>query len=190
MALKIITEREFSSMNSKYVHLFDVNLPSQDMVDENKDWVIRESFLPFGPLMVGDLRVIKPSTDVFEIHPFPEWVVQIYMPQKKPGSVYALVPDWDSDIIGQFAKKVWGERLLDIQNQLNRLTLDDVIAIKYEVGTSIKIPANVPHEFISVVNPGEDIPFCQVFEPNDAGIVQAFKITMPVFRLPFSIQLN
>lgn len=187
---KIITANEYLSASITNAHLFEVNLPSEKMVEKNQDWVVRESFLPFGPLMVGDLRVVKNDTNVFEIHPFPEWVVQIYLPNKKVGSVYALVPNWTAEFIQELDKMVWSDRLIEIQNRLNKLKIDEIIAVKYEVGTSIKIPANVPHEFISVVHPGEEIPYCQVFEPNDTGIVKAFKITMPVFQLPFNVKIN
>lgn len=189
-SFKIITANEYSTTNKTYGHLIEVNLPSEKMVEKNQDWMVRESFLPFGPLLVGDLRVIKNDTNVFEIHPFPEWVVQIYLPNKKVGSVYALVPNWTVEYIQELGEMIWSDRLIEIQTRLRILKIEQIIAVKYEVGTSIKIPANVPHEFISVVHPGEEIPYCQVFEPNDSGIVKTFKITMPVFQLPFSVKIT
>ena len=55
------------------------------------------------------------------------------------------------------------------------------VEIEYKDGVSIKIPENIPHEFISVFNEEENCPYCQVFEPNMEEICNIFHYTPTEF---------
>ena len=164
--MKIIREKEYFEARDKYAHLFDIGMPSQEMVEKDLGWIVREEVNYGGAMMVGDLMVQKHKTNVLETHPFPEWVVQLHQMGKNSGKVYALIPNFSSKQMKRLTRKKISERTEYTKQFLKELPPDDYLAIEYLEGISIKIGSNVPHEFISVVNSEEAIPYCQVFEPN------------------------
>jgi hypothetical protein len=181
--MQIIHENEYERAQIKFGHLFDICSPKPEMIEKNMDWIVRDGFSQFGTLAVGDLRVIKHTTSVLEIHPFPEWVVQCYVPGKKSGKVYALIPILLEKDVRKIERTPWAQRIDIIQKLLDPLIEKDFLAIEYVIGIDIKIPANIPHDFISIVDQGEEIPYCQVFEPNINGIVEKLRIESPFFKL-------
>ena len=186
--MKLIREAEYAEAQEKYGHLFDICTPKPEMLEKDLEWLVRDGFDPMGTLMVGDLRVKKHETTIVEIHPFPEWVVQMRLPQQKSGKVYALVPELSQKDLEKLARREWNKRIEKLQDMLDGLTPENYFAIEYQEGISIKIPANVPHEFLSVVASDEKTPYCQVFEPNFKAVGETLKIDTPYFNLKYTLK--
>jgi hypothetical protein len=187
--MQIIHETEYIQAQKTYGHLFDICQPKLEMIEKKIDWWVRDAFDKLGTLMVGDLIVLKHESDMMEIHPFPEWVVQMHMVGKTSGKTYAIVPAFEEKDIRKLEMRDWEKRIKKTQEMLDPLTEKDFIAIEYKEGISIKIPPNVPHDFISVVKIGENDPYCQVFEPNFASVVEIFKISTPYFNLKMKLKI-
>ncbi len=151
------------------------------MLENKISFTVRDGVEHLGFLMLGDLLVYKHETSVLEAHPFPEWVIQLHQVGKKSGKVFVILPKFSSKQIKRLNRKSVEIRVEKTKEMLENLSMDDFIAIEYTVGISIKINANVPHEFISIVNEGESIPYCQVFEPNFSHIAETLKINPTAF---------
>ena len=188
--MRIITSNEYKQAQQEFGHLFDICQPSPEMVKKDLDWVVRDGFSQAGTLLLGDLRVKKHESNVMEIHPFPEWVVQIKQFGKISGKVYVIIPKLTEKDLKKIARRDWAKRIERVQKVLDGLTSDDFLAIEYEVGIDIKIPANVPHDFISMVGEGEITPYCNVFEPNFMGIAEVLKVTTPYFTLKDTLKIE
>ncbi len=161
------------------------------MRDEDMDWLVRDTFTNAGTLMVGDLRVIKKNTNILEVHPFPEWVVQLYQLEKPSGTTYAILPHFTEKDVECLKHLKWEKRVEKIRNLIDMQSEEDFIAIEYKDGVSIKIPENIPHEFISVFNEEENCPYCQVFEPNMEEICNIFHYTpTEFFNLNFELKIT
>ena len=188
--MQIITESEYQEAASSYAHLFEISTPPAMMVEKDLSWLVRDEVTQGGTLMLGDLLVVKHSTKVVETHPFPEWVIQLHRIGKKSGKVYAIIPKLTPKQIKRFNRKDPFRRNEKTIESLTALSHEDFLAIEYQEGICIKIPANVPHEFISVVGEGEDNPYCQVFEPNFAPMADLVKFDVTKFYdLDFEVHL-
>ncbi len=185
--MKIITESDYQDAASLYAHLFEISTPPALMHEKDLSWLVRDEVTQGGTLMVGDLLVKKHDTKVVETHPFPEWVIQLHLPGVKSGKVYAIIPNLSSKQIKRLNRKDPSRRKEKTSENLKALSLDDFLAIEYVEGVCIKIPANVPHEFISLVGEGEEIPYCQVFEPNFAPMADLVKFDVTNF---YDLEIN
>jgi hypothetical protein len=181
--MQIVTPEQYGEIQKDNEHLFDICMPTAQMIENDLEWFVRDGFDQAGTLLLGDLRVKKTSTKAVEIHPFPEWVIQMHLPGKKSGKVYVIIPKITQKLLKKIERRPWEKRLVKIQETLDTLTPDDYLAIEYVEGISIKVPANVPHDFIGVIKEGEEVPYCQVFEPNFSHIGELFKINTPYFDL-------
>jgi hypothetical protein len=189
--MQIIHEAEYSQAQSDYSHLFDICQPKAEMLEKKMDWLVRDGFDKVGTLMLGDLIVSKHETKNLETHSFPEWVIQIYQPGQSSGKVYAIVPAWEEKDVRKFETWEWTKRVKKTQELLDNATEDSFLAIEYAIGINIKICANVPHEFISVVGENEINPYCQVFEPNFAKICEVLKMEPTAYyNLKLSLTLS
>lgn len=188
--MQIIHESEYTQSQQTYGHLFDICQPKPEMIEKKMDWWVRDGYDKLGTLMVGDLIVLKHETNVMEIHPFPEWVVQMHLVGKSSGKTYAIVPTLEEKDIRKLEMRDWEKRIKKVQEMLDSLSEKNFIAIEYKDGISIKIPANVPHDFISVVNSNESDPYCQVFEPNFMHVAEIFKINTPYFNLKMNLKIS
>jgi len=131
--------------------------------------------------MVGDLRVLKDKTSVLEIHPFPEWVVQIFQYGIETGDTFAIVPNFPKKEVDDMRDLPWSLRVEKIEALLNDLELSEYLAVKYQDGVCLKVPANIPHEFIRIADKNENVPYCQVFEPDFKSIGEVFQIQPTMF---------
>lgn len=183
---QIVTIEEFLKNPNKYHHLFEIT--TQQPLD--KEWVEREIFSLGGNLMIGDLNLSQQVTDVIEFHPFPEWVIKIYQPNKNPGIAYAVIPLLTKDEIAQYNKLDFYERNKAAQQKINTLYPKDFIAIPYVDGLCIKIPRNVPHYFLSVIKEGQDVPFLEVFEPKVPILEEVLKNKSNTIMLNLSFKLR
>lgn len=179
--MQIITENQYEQAQKDYDHLIDIGFPPANMLENKISFTIRDGIEHVGFLMLGDLLVYKHETSVLEAHPFPEWVIQLHHVGKKSGKVYAIIPKFSSKQIKRLNRKSVEVRVEKTKEMLENLSVDDYIAIEYVEGISIKVKANVPHEFISIVNEGEVVPYCQVFEPNFSHIAETLKINPTAF---------
>lgn len=163
---------------AEWGHLYEVQAPPPD----HKNWRVREVFTQGGHLLVGDLLLDEQEARFLEVHPFPEWVVQVYQPGKRPGGAYAILPKLERKVVARrLPRKPWAKRVATLNKMLGRLSPAEFFAIQYEVGTNIKIPANVPHYFLAKCASGEDLPYMQVFEPSLPILDEGLKITTPYF---------
>ena len=179
--MQIITENQYEQTQMEYNHLIDIGFPPANMLENKISFTIRDGIEHVGFLILGDLLVYKHETSVLEAHPFPEWVIQLHQVGKKSGKVFAIIPKFSVKQIKRLNRKSVEVRIEKTKEILENLSMDDYIAIEYMKGISIKINANVPHEFISVVNEGEAVPYCQVFEPNFSYIAETLKINPTTF---------
>jgi hypothetical protein len=158
----ILTIDKYVSDPTRYNHLFEIaTQPNPNII-----WQVRDEFNSAGTLMVGDLNLSETETNQLEIHPFPEWVIKIFQPGKKPTLAYALVPNLNKKQIEELNSLNISERIIRINKFLGDLTSKDIIAVEYHDGMCLKIPRNVPHYFISKIESNQDIPYLQVFEPR------------------------
>ncbi len=184
----IITLEEYINNKEKYIHLFEVQLPPADL----KLFKPRLNFEMGNPL-IGDLRLDLEKENMLEIHPFPEWVVQLKSPEKVKSIPYLIVPNFSLSLVKTLARKNFEKKLKLMEQKIDKLTIDDLIAFKYEIGINILVPGFTPHFFISSeINKenGEAPPYLQVFEPNMEKITRILKIkTTYFFKLPFSVMI-
>ena len=184
---KIITNKEYLSNVEDYQHLFEICQQPPDTIT----WQTHDEFTYAGTLFLGDLNLNEQETENLEIHPFPEWVIKIFQPSKKPGKAYAIFPLLPKKFIQKtLPRKDFATRIQKIQSKIDSLTIEDIIAVKYVDGMCIKVPENVPHYFLSVIEKGEDIPFLQVFEPRIDFIKSHMGFDTPYFHLPFKLKVK
>ncbi len=165
--MKILSLQDAALSTKEFSHLFEIStLPAAFVENQALDWRVRDGYSNAGTLLVGDLRVMKSSTAIVEIHPFPEWLVEILQPGQQVGKAYAIVPNWSIERLERIKSKAWEEKLSCIEKHLQETSADEWLAITYQPGVCIKIPAYVPHEFLAVVKEGEIHPYLQCFEPN------------------------
>jgi len=181
MIMQIITEDQYEQAQMEYNHLIDIGFPPANMFENKISFTIRDRIEHVGFLMLGDLLVYKHETSVLEAHPFPEWVIQLHQVGKKSGKVFVILPKFSIKQMKRLNRKSVEARVEKTKEMLENLSVDDFIAIEYVEGISIKINANVPHEFISIVNEGEAVPYCQVFEPDFSHITETLKINPTAF---------
>ncbi len=183
---KIINFEIYIENQELYKHLFEVQLPPED----TNLWKIRFHY-DMGTPLVGDLILDLENENKLEIHPFPEWVVQLKSTGKVNSKPYLIVPNFPYPLIKKLLRKNFDEKIKLIQNEVNNLTIDNLIAFEYDVGINILIPALIPHLFISSkINKekGESPPYLQVFEPNLDKLTKNLRIkTTHFFKLPFWI---
>ncbi len=147
---------------AEWGHLFEIQLPPPDF----KNFREREKYDIAGHLLVGDLVIDENSTTFLETHPFPEWVVQLDLPGKKFGSAFVIFGKVPQKLIKRWASKPWETRVKQTAKQVQKLTASDLFAIQYHIGINIKVPANVPHYFLSACVGEDTFPYMQVFEPT------------------------
>lgn len=184
-----ISENRYNETQAKWGHLFEIAQPNPEMIEKNLDWSIKDGYDVAGTLLVGDLWVIKNDTNVLETHPFPEWVIQIYQLGRKSGKVYAILPKITESQLNELNLTDYTIRVKNTQKILEGLQEEDFFAIEYHIGMDIKIPANVPHEFISVVSLEEYVPYCQVFEPNMEKIMNSLRMEPAFYKLQFRLKM-
>ncbi len=184
---KIITVDEYLSHVEEYQHLFEIcQQPSDDIT-----WQTHDEFAYAGTLYLGDLNLHEQETENIEIHPFPEWVIKIFQPNKKPGKAYALFPLLPKKFIqNTLPRKNFATRILKIQEKISSLSADEIVAVEYQDGVCIKIPENVPHYFLSVIENDENVPYLQVFEPRIDFIKSHMGFDTPYFQLPFKLKVK
>ncbi len=179
--MQIIVENQYEQAQKEYNHLIDIGFPPANMLENKISFTVRDGVEHVGFLMLGDLLVYKHETSVLEAHPFPEWVIQLHQVGKKSGKVFVIIPKFSVKQLKRLNRKSVEVRVEKTKEILGNLSGDDFIAIEYVEGISIKINANVPHEFISIVKEGEAVPYCQVFEPNFSHIAETLKINPTAF---------
>ena len=179
--MQIINETQYEQTQKEYNHLIDIGFPPANMLENKISFTVRDGIEHVGFLMLGDLLVYKHETTVLEAHPFPEWVIQLHQVGKKSGKVFVIMPKFSIKQLKRLNRKSVEVRVEKTKEMLENLSVDDFIAIEYVEGISIKIKANVPHEFVSVVNESEVVPYCQVFEPNFSHIAETLKINPTAF---------
>ncbi len=171
-----------------YEHLFEIQTPPSDI----KLWKIRFNF-DLGTLLLGDLLLDLEQEKMLEIHPFPEWVVQLKCVSNGKSKPYLVVPNLPKSLVRKFARKTSDEIVEILTQEIPKLKINDLIAVEYEVGVNILVPAFIPHFFISSkINKaeGELPPYLQVFEPNIESTTKNLKIKPTYyFELPFLAKL-
>lgn len=134
------------------------------------------------------MNLSETETPYLEVHPFPEWVIKIFQPLKKPGKAYALIPLLEKKFIEKIlGRKNFSARIEKIQTKISEIKPEEIIAVEYCDGMCIKIPPNVPHYFISAIQEGEDVPFMEVFEPKIDFLKLGMGFDTPYFNLPFKL---
>ena len=145
---KILSVEEYLSNKADFEHLFEICQQPPDSIT----WQTHDEFRYAGTLFLGDLNLKEQETENFEIHPFPEWVIKIYQPLKKPGKAYAIFPIIPKKFIQKtLPRKNFAIRIEKIQETLDALNPDNIIAVEYSDGMCIKVLENVPHYFLSVL---------------------------------------
>ena len=183
---KIIDVHEYLSHLDDYQHLFEICQQPPDDVT----WQTHDEFKDAGTLFLGDLNLSEQETENLEIHPFPEWVIKIFQPDKNPGRSYAVFPLLPKEFIQKtLPRKDFSTRIQKIQSKVDSLTINDFIAVEYRDGMCIKVPENVPHYFLSVIEKDENIPYLQVFEPRIDYIKTHMGFDTPYFHLPFKLRV-
>jgi hypothetical protein len=184
--INIVTYNDYIKEENLYENLFEVQLPPEDI----NLWKIRYNFNMGTPLL-GDLLLDLEQEERLEIHPFPEWVVQLKTKDVVKSKPYLVVPNFSKPLIKKINRKSINEKIELIQNEIDTIKIDDLIAFEYDIGINILVPAFIPHFFISSkINreAGEKPPYLQVFEPNLEVLTKNLKIkTTYFFKLPFSV---
>ena len=184
---KIINIDDYLVRVERFSHLFEICQQPPDTIT----WQMHDEFTQAGTLFLGDLNLNEQETENIEIHPFPEWVIKIFQPNKKPGKAYAIFPVLPKKFIQKtLARKDYNSRIQKIQEKINTLSAEDMIAVEYVDGMCLKVPENVPHYFLSVIQQGEDIPYLQVFEPRIDFIKSQLGYDTPYFHLPFKLKVK
>lgn len=182
----IITLNDYAKGTNIYKHLFEVQLPTEDL----KLWKPRYNF-ELGTLLVGDLLLDLEQERALEIHPFPEWVVYLKSLRNTKAKPYLIVPNFSKSFVGKLSRKSVENNISLIQEEVNKLTIEDLISFEYEIGVNVLVPAFIPHFFISSKIDkveGETPPYLQVFEPNLEPLTRNLNIkTTYFFKLPFKV---
>ncbi len=183
----IIRLKNYIENEENFKHLFEIQLAPPGL----KNFKPRFNFDKGGTLLVGDLVLNIEEEQYLESHPFPEWVVQLISKEKPIGKPYLIVPNLPNRFISKLNKMNYIKRISKIEEMINSLTADDLIAFEYQIGVNIKINANVPHTFIAKIAPEkhEKPPYLQVYEPNLKIFNEVLKFKTPYYKLPFKIRI-
>lgn len=171
-------------------HLVEYQAAPTDLPQQYENFRVRETF-PVGTLLCGDLVINEESTMQLEMHPFPEWVVQLQRLETPMASLqgHCIALDMTAKELKKLGRKDWKDRKELVRDLVKQCTGDKLVAFSMAPGICLKVPANVPHYFVSVKNDGTAAyPYCQVFEPAIAWDTLApFGRVEPTayFQLPF-----
>ncbi|TFG30285.1 MAG: hypothetical protein EU532_01480 [Promethearchaeota archaeon] len=184
----IITFAAFFENIDLYGHLFEVQTPPEGV----NLFKVRYNF-DMGTPLVGDLILDLENERMLEVHPFPEWVVYLRSSYKVNSKPYLVVPNFPKTLVNKMLRKSVDERINVIQQQIDTIQIQDLLAFEYKIGVNVLVPAFIPHFFISSkINKeaGEKPPYLQVFEPNLDLLTKNLKIkTTYFFKLPFSVSI-
>ncbi|MGV9172026.1 MAG: hypothetical protein ACOC44_16600 [Promethearchaeia archaeon] len=185
---KIFQVEDYTKDPKKFSHLFEVQFPPEDI----NLFKPRTNFTMGTPL-VGDLYLDLEQEDLLEIHPFPEWVVQLYYPANVQSKPYLIVPNFSRAFIRKMNRKAFDQKIQMIGKEIKGLEIHDLFAFEYKVGVNIKVHAFIPHFFISSKidkSNEEKPPYLQVFEPEMSALTKNLKIkTTYLFKLPWKVSL-
>ena len=166
--MRIIDFRENPEALKEIEHLAEFQAKPEDLPKEFENFRPRGGF-PAGHLLVGDLVINEESSKQLEVHPFPEWVVQLVRLDTASDSVdgYCVVLNIDAKDVRKMEKKDWRERKDMIKEMVKACQPESLLAFRMVPGICVKVMANVPHYFIAAAKTETtDYPYCQVFEPN------------------------
>ncbi len=185
---KIINFKCYQENKEIYAHLFEIQQPNEDIK------LFKERYShDLGTLLVGDLVLDLERERLLEIHPFPEWVVQLKASMKINAKPYLVVPNFSPSFMKKLLRKSLDSKLELLKDQISRLKIEDLIGLEYQVGINVLVPAYVPHFFISSKikkEEGEKPPYLQVFEPNYLSVVKTLNIKPSYyFKLPFHVEI-
>lgn len=173
-----------------FSHLVEYQAKPTDLPKEHENFRVRETF-PLGNLLCGDLVINEEATKQLEMHPFPEWVVQLQRLDTPAGALrgYCIALDMTAKDLRKLEKKDWRERKDAVKELVKACTPEQLVAFAMAPGICVKVPANVPHYFVSARNDGTKAhPYCQVFEPaiawDGVAVLGRFDPTA-YFSLPF-----
>ncbi|MFO8017680.1 MAG: hypothetical protein R6U96_03535 [Promethearchaeia archaeon] len=186
---KIIHIEEYIDEPTKFSHLFEVQLPPEKI----NLWKPRRNF-NMGTPLIGDLYLDLEEEDMLEIHPFPEWVVQLYYPANQKSIPYLVVPNLPKAKIRKLRRKSIDQKIDIIDQEIKHIKIENLIAFEYKVGINIMVRAFIPHFFISShidKEKGENPPYLQVFEPELSALTENLEIkTSYFFRLPYKVYIS
>ncbi|HME51875.1 MAG TPA: hypothetical protein VKM55_06635 [Candidatus Lokiarchaeia archaeon] len=166
--MRIIDYRESPETLKELDHLAEYQVKPEDLPKEFENFRPRGGF-PAGHLLVGDLVINEESSKQLEVHPFPEWVVQLVRldTASESGDGYCVVFNVDAKDSRKIEKKDWRERKDIIKELVKNCQPENLIAFRMVPGICVKVMANIPHYFIAAAkNDATEYPYCQVFEPN------------------------
>ena len=184
----IIDFEDYMGAKDQYQHLFEVQVPPEDL----------HSFKPrmgfeLGTPLVGDLVLDLEEEDHLEFHPFPEWVVQLRTKENVESKPYLILPELSRSFVRRLARKPLAKRVDMINEKIEDTSIDQLLAFEYEVGINVLVPPFIPHFFISSIidkEAGKKAPYLQVFEPKIDDVVKALKIKPTYFvTLPFKVKI-
>ncbi|MHA1681068.1 MAG: hypothetical protein ACTSUE_08670 [Promethearchaeota archaeon] len=177
-----------------YAHLVEYQVKPPDLPQEFQNFRVRETF-PMGNLLCGDLVINEESSKQLEVHPFPEWVVQLIRLDTKKTQVagYIATLNMTPKELKKLVKLDWRSKTKEIKERVKNCSNDDIILFKLIPGLCVKIRGNVVHYAISEQKPDENAyPYCQVFEPAiDWNTLKPFGKFAPTgyFQLPFELKI-
>ncbi|MHA1723448.1 MAG: hypothetical protein ACTSXH_01200 [Promethearchaeota archaeon] len=184
----IVTFNDFKENKERYMHLFEVQIPNEH-IKLFKERTTHD----LGTLMVGDLVLDLERERLLEIHPFPEWVVQLKTIKKTNAKPYLIVPNFSLSFMKKFLRKSLDSKIELIKEQTSGLKIEELIAFEYQIGINVLVHAYVPHFFISSKikkKEGEVPPYLQVFEPNYLPVVKTLNIKPSYyFKLPYYVEI-
>lgn len=190
--MKIVDFRENSELLKEFEHLAEFQAKPEDFPKEFENFRSRGGFSA-GHLLVGDIIINEESSNQLEVHPFPEWVVQLVRLDTTSESVdgYCVVLNVDIKELRKIEMKDWWERKDMIKELVKNCQPETLLALCMMPGICVKVLANVPHYFIATAKTDEiEYPYCQVFEPNITWEEYApfgkFEPTA-YFQIPFDI---
>ena len=110
--VKYIDFLEDTSLLDEYSHLIEYQQKPADLPQEYENFRPRDTF-PTGQLLCGDLIVNEDMTKQLEMHPFPEWVVQLIRLDTKEGQVDGQVVclSMSKKELKKLGRKDWGTRV-------------------------------------------------------------------------------
>ncbi|MFX0100795.1 MAG: hypothetical protein ACFFCS_14560 [Candidatus Hodarchaeota archaeon] len=180
---------------NEYSHLIEYQIKPVDLPKEYENFRPRETF-PTGQLLCGDLVVNEEMTKQLEIHPFPEWVVQLIRLDTKDEQLdgYEVALNVSKKDLKKLGRKDWTTRVDMIKEMIKSMTEEDIVVFRMVPGICVEINANVPHYVICKNKPaGKSYPYMQVFEPTiDWEKLKPFGKFAPTayFTTPFEIKID
>lgn len=193
--VKYINFSDDASLLDEYSHLIEFQQKPADLPQEYENFRPRDTF-PTGNLLCGDLIVNEEMTKKLEMHPFPEWVVQLIRLDTRDEQVdgHVVCLNVSKKELRKLGRKDWSTRVGMNKEKIKAMTPDDLLAFRMAPGICVKVIANVPHYFICKEKPaGKSYPYMQVFEPSiDWETLQPFGKFSPTayFSTPFEIKLD